>query len=78
MTPLKKKLCLFESGWLNGGNDGLPWFYDWMRFVAVAGFDYCLNHSIRDKVGVQNPYYCIGMILALRFDFLPHTLIFKN
>jgi hypothetical protein len=44
MTPLKKKLCLFESGWLNGGNDGLPWFYDWMRFVAVAGFDYCLNH----------------------------------
>jgi hypothetical protein len=48
MTPLKKKLCLFESGWLNGGNDGLPWFYDWMRFVAVAGFDYCLNHRVRD------------------------------
>jgi len=34
----KKKLCLFESQWLNGVNDGLLRIYDWLRFVAVAGF----------------------------------------
>jgi hypothetical protein len=38
MTPLKKILCLFESGWLNGLNDGLMPIYDWLRFVAMAGF----------------------------------------
>jgi hypothetical protein len=32
------KLCLFESQWLNGVNDGLLRIYDWLRFVAVAGF----------------------------------------
>jgi hypothetical protein len=38
MTPLDKILCLFESWWLSGGYDGTPWIYDWLRFVAVAGF----------------------------------------
>ena len=38
MTPLKKILCLFESGWLNAGNGEPLRIYDWLRFVAVAGF----------------------------------------
>jgi hypothetical protein len=38
MTFLEKKLYLFESQWLNGVNDGLLRIYDWLRFVAVAGF----------------------------------------
>ena len=38
MTPLKKILCLFESGWVNGGNGGPLRIYDWLRFVVVAGF----------------------------------------
>jgi hypothetical protein len=38
MTLLEKILCLFKSGWLNGGNGGPLWIYDWLLFVAVAGF----------------------------------------
>ena len=38
MTFSEKILCLFESQWLNGVNDGLLRIYDWLRFVAVAGF----------------------------------------
>jgi len=38
MTLLEKILRLFESGWLNGGIDGPLRIYDWLRFVALAGF----------------------------------------
>ncbi len=38
MTPLKKIWCLFETRWLNGGNDCPLGIYDPMRFITMAGF----------------------------------------